>query len=109
MTLSPSHFHAESCTKRAVPETGIGWSTSTNPGLDYIEGTVLATARKVVVKTLNGETLQTPVIRPAPAFDPNVGFFVARLRCGAVVSAVALSQSGRVVAKRNLPATHQSC
>jgi hypothetical protein len=97
------------CGKRAVPESGIGWGVSTSPGLDFIDGTVLAAARVVVIKTSDGVTVRTAVIPPPPGLDPRVAFFMARIRCGAVVSAVGLGRSGRVVARSTLSTAHRSC
>jgi hypothetical protein len=102
-------YHDTGCGKRAVPESGIGWGVSTSPGVDFIDGTVLAAARVVVIKTSDGVTVRTTVIPPPPGLDPKVAFFVARIRCGAVVSAVGLGRSGRVVARSTLSRAHQSC
>jgi hypothetical protein len=102
-------LHVTDCGKRSVPQSGIGFGVSTNPVLDFIDGTVLAAARVVVIKTSDGVTVRTTVIPPPPGLDPKVAFFVARIRCGAVVSAVGFGRSGRVVARSTLSTAHQSC
>jgi hypothetical protein len=55
-------LHVTDCGKRSVPKSGIGFGVSTNPGLDFIDGTVVAAAHRVAIKTSDGVTVRTPVI-----------------------------------------------
>lgn len=101
--------HDGSCSKRAVPAGGIGWGISTSPSLDFIDGTVLTAARVVVIKTSDGVMVRTTVIPPPPGLNPKIAYFVARIRCGAVASAIGLGPSGQVVARSTHSTAHQSC
>ena len=101
--------HDGTCAKRAVPASGIGWSVSTSAGLDFVDGTVLAAARVVVIKTSDGVMVRTTVIPPPPGLNPRIAFFVARIRCGAVTSAVGLGPSRQVVARSTHSTARQPC
>jgi hypothetical protein len=70
------------------------------PGIDYVDGPVVATARTVDIRVSTGRVVRASTIAPPKGLVRNVGFYVARIPCGTQpTTAVGRSSAGRIVAR----------